>query len=193
MEFSVMVTGIGGQGIQLLSKVLALGATLQGRHAMLSSEVGGEMRGGPSLASVVVDDEPVRALPILEHTDAVILSHHKFDDRPMARIVDGGLCLVNSAVVPEDHVPSRVRAVTIAATDIAKELGSTQASGFVLLGAFTALTGLVEPRHLMTAMEQLLPPYRKQHAARNVAAIERGMVAVRDEESAAEQATAGAR
>jgi 2-oxoglutarate ferredoxin oxidoreductase subunit gamma len=178
MESSVMVTGIGGQGIQLLSKTLALGATLQGRHAMLSSEVGGEMRGGPSLASVVVDDEPVQSLPILERADSVIMSHHRFSERPMERLDEGGLCLVNSSIVSERHIPGRARPVRVPATDIAKELGAAQASGFVLLGAFVALTGLVEPSHLIEAMRQLLPPYRKQHAISNEKAIERGLRAV---------------
>lgn len=175
-----MVTGTGGQGIQLLSKTLAMAAIRQGRHAMLASEVGGEMRGGPSLASVVIGDEPVQALPILERTDAVILSHHRFGERSLERIVDGGLCLVNSSIVRDEHVPERVRDVRVPAAELAKELGAPQASGFVLLGAFVALTGLVERERLAEAMRELLPPYRRQHAERNAAAIERGFHGVRE-------------
>lgn len=179
MEFSVMVTGIGGQGIQLLSKSLALAATMQGRHVMLSADYGGEMRGGPSLANVVIGDAPVHALPILERTDAIIMAHHKFSERPVNRIVEGGLCLVNSSVVDPDAVPPAGRVVTVPATDIAKEIGAPQAGGFVLLGAFNALTDLVEAEMLVTAMERLLPPYRKQHAAKNEEALNRGAEAVR--------------
>lgn len=173
-----MVTGIGGQGIQLLSKVLALAATDQGKHAMLSAEVGGEMRGGPSLASVVIGDEPVRALPILERADAIIVSHHRFSERPIERLDPGGLCLVNSSIVDSATLPEGARVVEVAATGLAKELGAAQASGFVLLGAFNALTGLVEPDRLVTAMERLLPPYRKQHAPKNAEALARGAAAM---------------
>lgn len=173
-----MVTGIGGQGIQLLSKVLALAATDQGKHAMLSAEVGGEMRGGPSLASVVIGDEPVRALPILERADAIIVSHHRFSERPLARLDPGGLCLANTSIVDTATLPADARVVEVPATGLAKEAGAAQAGGFVLLGAFNAITGLVEPGRLVEAMERLLPPYRRQHAPANAAALARGASAV---------------
>ena len=41
----VIFTGIGGQGVQLCSKVLANAAVAAGHHVMLSSYFGGEMRG----------------------------------------------------------------------------------------------------------------------------------------------------
>ncbi len=70
-----MVTGIGGQGIQLLAKTLALAATHEGHHAMLSADYGGEMRGGPSKASVVVGAEPLRSLPVLASAWSAIIAH----------------------------------------------------------------------------------------------------------------------
>ncbi|MEO7234662.1 MAG: 2-oxoacid:acceptor oxidoreductase family protein, partial [Lapillicoccus sp.] len=163
-----------GQGIQLLSKTLALAATRAGRHAMLSAEVGGEMRGGPSLASVVVADEPVRALPILEAADAMVLAHHKFSGKPVSRLLPGGLCLVNASVVEEADQPPGVRCVRVPAASVAKELGAPQAGGLVLLGAFNAVTGLVPADALVEAMRELLPPYRQQHVASNAAALAAG-------------------
>ncbi|GAA0907585.1 hypothetical protein GCM10009558_096240 [Virgisporangium aurantiacum] len=75
MEREVIVTGIGGQGIQLLAKTLALAATRAGLHAMLSADYGGEMRGGPSKASVVVGDGPLHALPVLASAWSAIVAH----------------------------------------------------------------------------------------------------------------------
>ena len=60
LQIEVLLTGIGGQGVQLCAKALAMAATAEGRQALLSSHYGGEMRGGPSQASVVVGDEPLR-------------------------------------------------------------------------------------------------------------------------------------
>lgn len=174
MEFAVLVTGIGGQGIQLLSKTLALAATHAGRHAMLSAEVGGEMRGGPSLASVVVADVPVRALPILESADAMVLAHHRFSAKPVSRLVPGGLCLVNASVVDKADEPVGVCCVRVPAASVAKELGAPQAGGLVLLGAFNAVTGLVPAGELLKAMRELLPPYRQQHLASNAEALTAG-------------------
>ena len=51
-DANVIFTGIGGQGVQLCSKVLANAAVAAGRHVMLSSYFGGEMRGGRTEATV---------------------------------------------------------------------------------------------------------------------------------------------
>lgn len=171
---SVMATGIGGQGIQLLAKTLGLGATRQGLQAMLSNEVGGEMRGGPSLASVVIGDGAARALPILEQTDTVILSHHRHSERARERLVQGGLVVVNSDVVDPDVIPTDADVLRIPAVSAARELGAPQAQGFILLGAFAARTGIVDLDHLGDAMEALLPPYRAAAAPANRLALQRG-------------------
>ena len=60
---------------------------------------------------------------------------------------------------------------------IATEVATAQAIGFVLLGAYNALTRIVSPDALAAAMEELLPPYRKQHAPANVRALEAGAAA----------------
>jgi hypothetical protein len=51
-------------------------------------------------------------------------------------------------------------------------------AGFVLLGAYAAVTGVVGTDSLVAAMRRLIPPYRAQHAAANEAAIRAGADAV---------------
>src|SRR5579871_6134671 len=92
-ELEVLIAGIGGQGIQLVGKTLALAATLAGRHAMLAADYGGEMRGGPSQSTVVIGDQPLRALPILPDTGAAIVMHDQFTGPVPARLRAGGLLL----------------------------------------------------------------------------------------------------
>lgn len=178
MEREVIVSGIGGQGIQLLAKTLALAATRQGRYAMLSADYGGEMRGGPSKASVVVGDEPLRALPVLPSAWSAILAHHRFSEGVLTRIRPGGPIVANTPLVD----PSTLDGWAVHPIDagaIATKVASAQAVGFVLLGAYNAVTGLVAPEALVAAMEELLPPYRRQHAAANVRALEAGAAALR--------------
>jgi 2-oxoglutarate ferredoxin oxidoreductase subunit gamma len=47
-------------------------------------------------------------------------------------------------------------------------------AGFVLLGAYTAITGLVGLASLVEAMKQLVPPYRTQHVLANEASLRAG-------------------
>jgi 2-oxoglutarate ferredoxin oxidoreductase subunit gamma len=179
MEQEVILSGIGGQGIQLLSKSLALAATMAGRYAMLAADYGGEMRGGPSQASVVIGDAPLRALPILPSAGAAVLMHHKFSAFALERLRPDGLLLLNTSIVPAgfpaDAVAHPGRVAGFPVTAVARDLGAPQAAGFVMLGAYVGLTAAVEPEALEQAMRRLLPPYRAQHGDANARAIEAGL------------------
>jgi len=174
VERELIVSGIGGQGIQLLAKTLALAATRAGRYAMLCADYGGEMRGGPSKASVVIGDEPLKALPVLPSAWSAILAHHRFSEAVLERIRPGGPVIINSKLVDATTLRPDLIVHPIDAGAIATEVASVQAIGFVLLGAYNAVTGLVSPESLVEAMTELLPPYRRQHAPANARALAAG-------------------
>ena len=173
MRDEVIITGIGGQGIQLMAKTLALAATRCGLHAMLTSEVGGEMRGGPSQASVVVDAQRLRALPILPSARSAVLMHHKHSAFALDRLVPGGLALVNSSVA-DPAVVRDAEVVAVPALDVARAADAPQAAGFVMLGAYVTLRQIVSVAALGDAMRELVPPYRAQHVAANLRALDAG-------------------
>jgi 2-oxoglutarate ferredoxin oxidoreductase subunit gamma len=174
MQTEVMLTGIGGQGIQLCAKTLAIGATDEGRQAMLSAHYGGEMRGGQTEASVVVGDGPLRALPILPSTWSAFVMHPKYWEPVRARLRPDGVVVVNGTLVDDDLAADGRRMVAIAAGDIAAELQAPMSAGLVLLGAYSAVTGLVGLEALVAAMKRLVPPYRTQHIVANEAALRAG-------------------
>ena len=178
MERELIVSGIGGQGIQLLAKTLALAATREGRYAMLSADYGGEMRGGPSKASVVVGDEPLRALPVLPSAWSAILAHHRFSESIVDRIRPGGPVVVNSKLVDTSVLRADLVVHPVDAGAIAVEVASAQAVGFVLLGAYNEVTHMVSNEALVAAMTELLPPYRRQHAPANARALAAGAAAL---------------
>jgi 2-oxoglutarate ferredoxin oxidoreductase subunit gamma len=185
VEREVILSGTGGQGIQLMGKSLALAATNAGRYAMLAADYGGEMRGGPSQASVVIGDAPLRSLPILPSAGAAVLMHHKFRAFAVERLRPDGLLLLNTSIVPPGSVVHSGRLAEVPATALARELGAPQAACFVMLGAYIAVTGVVTAAGLERAMRQLLPPYRAQHGDANARAIKAGLTALRDQPRAA--------
>lgn len=180
MQTEVMLTGIGGQGIQLCAKTLAIGATDEGRQAMLSAHYGGEMRGGQTEASVVVGDGPLRALPILPSTWSAFVMHPKYWAPVRARLRSGGVVVANGTLIEDDGAleTGDQHVVSVAAGDIAAELDAPMSAGLVLLGAYSAVTGLVGLEALIEAMKRLVPPYRTQHIAANEAALRAGHEAV---------------
>lgn len=185
-EREVLIAGIGGQGIQLVGKTLALAATLAGKHAMLAADYGGEMRGGPSQSTVVIGNAPLRALPIVPVVGAAILMHDRFVGAVPDRLRPGGLLLVNSSVVAvEPEVAATYALVELPVIELAREVGAPAAAGLIMLGAFAGLTGVVGVERLIEAMRDLLPPYRQQHATSNTTALEAGWAVGLDRRGAA--------
>jgi 2-oxoglutarate ferredoxin oxidoreductase subunit gamma len=169
----VILTGIGGQGIQLCAKVLALAAAADGHHVMLSSYFGGEMRGGRREATIVTRDAPIVGLPpIVPRLDAVIVLHPAFLGDALPRLVDDPLVVTDAWAWPEGD--ERGRVVRVPARDLAAELGAPVAAGLVLVGSFAALTDTASADALAGAVTQLVPAHRTAVLEADLAAVASG-------------------
>jgi 2-oxoglutarate ferredoxin oxidoreductase subunit gamma len=173
LQLEVLLTGIGGQGVQLAAKTLAMAATAEGHQVLMSSHYGGEMRGGQTEASVVVADEGLRTVPILESVWSAFVMHSRYWPGVEARLRPGGVVVANSSAA-SDIPDGDYRVIAVPAGEIAVEVGAAMSAGFVLLGAYSAVTGLVGLEALVGAMKELVPPYRTQHLAVNEAALRAG-------------------
>jgi Pyruvate/2-oxoacid:ferredoxin oxidoreductase gamma subunit len=167
----VILTGIGGQGVQLCAKILAQGCVGDGHHVMLSSYFGGEMRGGRTEATVVVRDAPIVDLPpIVPRLDAVIVLHAAFLGDATPRLTEDPLVVADAWTWPE----TGAAAVRVPAREIAADLGAPVAAGLVLVGAFAALTGVAGADALEAAVHHLVPPHRSAAIQSNLAALAAG-------------------
>src|SRR5690606_36477646 len=93
-----MVTGIGGQGVQLATQVLARAAMAEGREVMMFGSYGGMMRGGNTDTTLVLADGPIEAPPVVPSTWAAILMHHDYWQSVRQRLRPGSVVLVNTSV-----------------------------------------------------------------------------------------------
>jgi 2-oxoglutarate ferredoxin oxidoreductase subunit gamma len=174
MQVEVMFTGVGGQGIQLASKTLALGAVIDGRQAMMCGHYAGAMRGGQTDASVVVADVGLRALPILPSAWSALVMSQEYWEPTRVRIRPGGIVVVNGDLVPDDFSHDGLTSFSFPVQQLAADSGSPLGGSLVLLGAYCTLTGLCSTDSLVAAMRRLVPPYRTQHLVGNEAALRAG-------------------
>jgi Pyruvate/2-oxoacid:ferredoxin oxidoreductase gamma subunit len=177
MERELLITGVGGQGVQLAAQVVARAATIEGRAVMLFGIYGGMMRGGNTDSTVVVADGPITAPPVVSQAWSAIAMHDEFWAPVEARLRPGGVVLVNDSTF--GHViAASVTVHRLTATEMAMEAGNAQAASMVMVGAYAALTGLVGIDALLGGMREAIPPYRRQHIETNEAAIRAGWGAV---------------
>lgn len=178
MERELVMSGIGGQGIQLASSVLASAAFAEGLEVQLFGSYGGMMRGGATEAAVVFATGPLEAPPTLGAAWSVVLMHDDYSAHARGCLQRGSVLFVNSSVVHGVDVPPGVDVVDVPATALATDAGHPMAASIVMAGAYAAATGIVGMPALADAVGASLPPYRSQHRARNEAALAAGAAAV---------------
>jgi Pyruvate/2-oxoacid:ferredoxin oxidoreductase gamma subunit len=174
MERELVLTGIGGQGIQLAAQVLARAAIAEGRSAQMFGSYGGMMRGGNTEATVVLADGAIAAPPTIADTWSAVFMHHDFSGPTRAKLRAGSLVFVNTTVFEGSFDTAEYRVVELPATDLAVDLGNIMTASMVMLGAYVATTNIVSLDSLDAAVAGSLPSYRTQHVALNVAALRAG-------------------
>ena len=178
MEREILLSGVGGQGVQLAANVLAHAALAEGRDVQLFGSYGGMMRGGNTDAELVVADGRITAPPTVGSAWAAVLLHPDYADPVLARVRPAGLVLRNSVLWDRPLERVDMEVVDVPATDLAVEAGHVMAAAMVMLGALAGLTALVELEGLCAAVRACVPPYRQQHLELNDRALQAGAAAV---------------
>lgn len=174
MEREILFTGIGGQGVQLAAKVLALAATREGREVMWLGTYGGNMRGGNTDAAVVIADEPIVSPPMVSRAWSAIISHPRFFEPFRGKVRPDGIVVADEDLLDGDLGIAGARIMPIRATTIARDVDSPKGASLVLLAAYVALTGIVPSESLDDALASSLPSYRQQFLEMNLRALAAG-------------------
>lgn len=172
-EHELMLTGIGGQGVQLAAQVVARAATREGREVMFFGIYGGMMRGGNTDSTVVVADAPITAPPVVSRAWAAVAMHDEFWAPIEPKLRPGGLVLANDSTFPHE-ITAPVTVIRLPATEIAAGIGNPMGGTMVMAGALSALTGLVSLDALIEGMRESIPSYRSQHIESNERALRAG-------------------
>ncbi len=189
---NVLVVGVGGQGVIMVSKLLALLAQKQGYEVKQSEVHGMAKRGGavfshvrfgrqvwsPTIAKGEVDvlialewAEGLRWLPYLKPDTGIFICDTKRIVPPFAcRDRRPGAAMRYARETPAEVIAHVAQAYAIDATRMAEELGNERAANVVLLGALS--TALHFP---LAEWEQVVAEFvPKKTVAVNIEAFRRG-------------------
>ena len=199
---NVLIVGVGGQGVIMVSKVLALLAQTQGFEVKQSEVHGMAKRGGavfshvrfgrrvwsPTIPKGEVDilvalewAEGLRWLPYLKPTTGILICDTKRIVPPFACLNrHPGAPLRYSSETPAEVIAHVAEGYAIDATDMAEELGNERAANVILLGALsTALDFSVTDWE--TAVANFVP---KKTVTVNLEAFRRGRIWINEARNA---------
>jgi pyruvate ferredoxin oxidoreductase gamma subunit len=161
--FEIRIHGRGGQGVVTAAELLSVAAFLEGKQAQAFPTFGSERTGAPVTAFCRIADEVIRAREPIVEPDALIVQDptllHQVD--VFGGVRTDGYVLVNTTrtldeLGLEDLAERfrRERVVTVPATELAREHLGRPLPNAALLGAFSALTGVVSPESVVSAIER---------------------------------------
>jgi Pyruvate/2-oxoacid:ferredoxin oxidoreductase gamma subunit len=177
VEREILLTGVGGQGVQLAAQVIARAALHAGLHVMSLGTYGGSMRGGDTSSTVIVGSEPISSPPIVARSWGGLGSHPRNWEGVRSKLRPDGLAVWDADLFDGAAAPGGVHGLPVPATSMASSLGAPQAASLVLVGALAGASGLVEIEALVAAMREALPSYRQQHVPKNTEALRAGFAA----------------
>ena len=156
MRQEIRFAGFGGQGIVLSGYITGKAAAVYDeKQAIFTQSYGPEARGGACSAQLVVDTEDID-YPLVSQPDiTVIMSQEAFnkfakDSKP------GSTMIVDQDLVETDMEGENVYRVPM--TRLAEEMGRRIVANIVMLGAFTAVTGLISKDAMLESVKSSVPP-----------------------------------
>ncbi len=173
--FQVRIHGRGGQGVVTAAEMLSIAAFEEGKHAQAIPSFGSERMGAPVLSYVRIDDDPIELTEPVLQPDLLIVQDptlfHAVD--VFNGLTDDGFVLINTArELSELHIDAVLARLpdhhvyTVAATELAvKHLGRATPNT-ALLGALTALSGVLLLESVITAIND---KFSGEVAERNIA------------------------
>ena len=178
MERELLITGIGGQGVQLAAQVVAKAATVEGRNVMFFGIYGGMMRGGNTETNLVIADGPIAAPPTVGDAWSAMLMHHDYSGPTRSKLRPGSIVFVNSSVYEDSGDWALDRdawtVVDVPAMDLAVDLGNVLVGSMIITGVYARSTALVSLDALVAAVAEALPSYRTKHIELNQVALRAG-------------------
>lgn len=131
----VIIAGMGGQGAQLIGKLLAEMLMSHYEHVTWFPAYSTLMRGGPTECTVIFSKEEISS-PLIDHpVAAVIMDKYSFD-LYVEKMAPGSTLILDTSIIKEKVERDDIRVLEVPATKMARELGSEQAANFVLLGVY---------------------------------------------------------
>jgi len=153
----IRFAGFGGQGIVRSGYIVGKALTIfDDKYATFSQSYGPEARGGACSAQVVVDDQPV-LYPYVSTADVLVAMSQEAFDKYISELKEDGTLLYDEDLVTPGELPEGITAFSIPSTRMAENHGKKIIANVVMLGFFTAVTGVVSDLAMRSAIPEYVP------------------------------------
>lgn len=173
MTEQLIIAGFGGQGVMSMGQMMAYAGMMEDKEVSWLPSYGPEMRGGTAYCNVIVSDKPV-ASPIITKATSVIVLNKPSLDKFEFYVQEDGILLINSSLIDKKATRTDIKAYEIPANELAIELGNDKVANMIMLGAYLALTGILDAESLLAALPKVLGESKIKLVPINREALKKG-------------------
>ena len=156
MRKEIRFAGFGGQGIILAGHIAGLAAAVHdGKEAVFTQSYGPEARGGASAAEVALDDQFID-YPLISAPDVTAILSQEAYEKYIEQAREGSLIILEADLVDSPLQGDNI--YRIPCTRLAEDLGRKIVANIVMLGAFTAASGLISKEAMLESVRTTVPP-----------------------------------
>lgn len=171
MRLEIRFAGFGGQGIIKSGIIVAAAACLySGKNAVQTQSYGPESRGGACKSEVIISDDDIDFPKVVSPDILVAMSQHAYNEYA-GSVKTGGTIIIDPDMVPNEKDLKGVKVFRVPATKIAEEMGKRIVANIVMLGAFVAVTGILDKEAVKKSIGANVPKGTEEI---NIAAFEKG-------------------
>ena len=155
MRKEIRISGFGGQGVVLAGYILGKAFSLyQGLEAVMTQSYGPEARGGAARSEVIVSDEKI-GYPRPTGVDLLVAMSQESFDTYRDDLNKDTKIVVDPDLVPRHDIGRPV--YTVQAQKIAESLGNKIVTNIVMVGASTAIFGLLDEEAVKKSVLDSVP------------------------------------
>lgn len=167
----IRFSGFGGQGIIKSGMLIGKAASIyDNKFATLTQSFGPEARGGACSAQVVIDNNRV-LYPYIVTPEILVAMSQEAYEKFIGDPKKGSIVLTDTDLVKPKTQRKDVKMFSIPATRIAEEMGNRIFANVVMVGFFTAITGIVSIEAMKKALPGSVP---ERFIDKNIEALEKG-------------------
>jgi len=171
MTTEIKFGGFGGQGVILAGMIIGRAASIyDNKFATLTQSFGPEARGSACSAQVIVSDQEI-LYPYVTKPQILLVMSQEACNKFLPETTDDAAVVIEEELVKPKALKPGMKLFGIPATRFAEELGRKMVLNIVMVGFFTAVTGLVGRNAAREAVKTSVP---KGTENLNLQAFDRG-------------------
>jgi 2-oxoglutarate ferredoxin oxidoreductase subunit gamma len=153
----IRFSGFGGQGIVRCGLISGKALSLfDNKYATMTQSFGPEARGSACSSQLVVSEERV-LYPYIEAPQILVSMSQEAYDKYEPELLEDGILIIDKDLVKVKPPRGKIKVYAVPSTRLAESLGNRIIANLVMLGFFTAVTGIASPDAMKKALPGLVP------------------------------------